>query len=193
MNSPRSWSQMRIGKYRHGCHGRQADQTRPETKTAATKASQRSLGCACGHIHLSTSWRSVPRARQSQVQGCRSSLRPCYHPAGVSMTNMSGVIQQLKKERVRLEDQLRRVTAALTAFGRVYMNGIGTKAVAGRTKGTMSAAARKKISLGQKARWAKQKAAGHAAKPKRTISVAGRKRIAAAQRARWAKMKSAGR
>ena len=112
------------------------------------------------------------------------------------MTNMSGVIQQLKKERVRLEDQLHRVTAALTAFGRVYMNGTGTKAVAGRRrrrKGTTSAAARKKISLAQKARWAKQKAAGHAAKPKRTISVAVRKRIAAAQRARWAKMKSAGR
>jgi hypothetical protein len=103
------------------------------------------------------------------------------------MTNMSGVIQQLKKERVRLEDQLHRVTAALTAFGRVYMNGTGTKAVAGRKKGTMSAAARLKISLAQKARWAKQKAT-----PKRTISAAGRKRIAAAQRARWAKMKSAG-
>ena len=52
------------------------------------------------------------------------------------MTNMSGVIQQLKKERVRLEDQLHRVTAALTAFGRVYMNGTGTKALAGRKKGT---------------------------------------------------------
>ena len=79
------------------------------------------------------------------------------------MTNMSGVIQQLKKERVRLEDQLHRVTAALTAFGRVYMNGTGTKAVAGHRKGTTSAAARKKISLAQKARWAKQKAAGHGA------------------------------
>jgi len=103
------------------------------------------------------------------------------------MTNMSGVIQQLKKERVRLEDQLHRVTAALTAFGKVYMKGTGTKAVAGRKKGTMSAAARRKISLAQKARWAKRKAT-----PKRTIPAAGRKRIAAAQRARWAKMKGAG-
>ena len=105
------------------------------------------------------------------------------------MTNMSGVIQQLKKERMRLEDQLHRITAALTAFGRVYMNGTGTKAVAGRRKGTMSASARQKISRAQKARWAKQKAAGHAPKPKRTISAAGRKRIAAAQRARWARVK----
>jgi hypothetical protein len=101
------------------------------------------------------------------------------------MTNMSGVIQQLKKERVRLEDQLHRVTAAITAFGRVYLHGTGTKAVAGRKKGTMSAAARQKISLAQKARWAKAKTA----RPKRTISAAGRKRIAAAQRARWAKVK----
>jgi hypothetical protein len=54
----------------------------------------------------------------------------------------------------------------------------------------MSAAARKKISLAQKTRWAKSAAHGQATtKPKRTISAAGRKRIAAAQRARWAKVK----
>ena len=65
------------------------------------------------------------------------------------MTSMSGVIQQLKKEREKLEDQLHRVTAALTAFGGVYMNG--------SKKGTMSAAARRKISLAQRGRWAKLK------------------------------------
>jgi glutamate-1-semialdehyde aminotransferase len=101
------------------------------------------------------------------------------------MTNMSGVIQQLKKERVRLEDQLHGITAALTAFGKVYMHGTGTKAVGGSKKGTMSAAGRRKISRAQKARWKKAKTA----RPKRTISAAGRKRIAAAQRARWAKVK----
>jgi 16S rRNA G1207 methylase RsmC len=104
------------------------------------------------------------------------------------MTNVSGVIQHLKKERVRLEDQLHRVTAAITAFGRVYLYGTGTKAVAGVKKKTMSAAARRKISLAQKKRWAKAKTA----RPKRTLSAAGRKRIAAAQRARWAKVKSEG-
>ena len=92
---------------------------------------------------------------------------------------------QLKKERVRLQDQLHRVTAALTAFGRVYLHGTGTKAVAGGNKRTMSAAARQKISLAQKARWAKRKGT-----PKRTISAAGRRRIAAAQRARRARMKA---
>src|SRR6202030_4044188 len=85
--------------------------------------------------------------------------RPCYHRRGAQMTNMSGVIQQLKKERVRLEDQLHRITAALTAFGRVYMSVTAAKAVAGRKRATMSAAARRKISLAKKARWAKQRTA----------------------------------
>lgn len=49
----------------------------------------------------------------------------------------------------------------------------------------MSAAARRRISLAQKKRWAAQKAA--AVKPrKRTISAAGKARIAAAARRRWA-------
>ena len=53
-------------------------------------------------------------------------------------------------------------------------------------------AGRRRISLAQKARWAKQKVNGNAPKPKRTISAAGRRRIAAAQRARWAKIKRTG-
>jgi hypothetical protein len=61
----------------------------------------------------------------------------------------------------------------------------------GKRKG-MSAAARKKISLAQKARWAKQSTTGKTLtiKPKRTMSASARKRIAAAQRARWAKVKA---
>jgi hypothetical protein len=107
----------------------------------------------------------------------------CYHSAGVSMTNISGVIRQLKKEHERLEDQLHRITAALAAFTGVYRSS--------SKKGTMSAAGRRKISLAQKARWAKVKDASYMPTPKRTISAAGRKRIAAAQRARWAKVRAA--
>jgi hypothetical protein len=54
----------------------------------------------------------------------------------------------------------------------------------------MSAAARRKISLAQKARWAKQKASGPSHGPKRTISAASRRRMAAAQRRRWSKVKA---
>lgn len=102
------------------------------------------------------------------------------------MGNMSKVVKQLSQERTRLTDELHRVTAALTAFGKVYLSGSNPKAV-GSTKRTLSASARKRISLAQKKRWAKAK--GRAPKPKRTISAAGRKRIAAAQRARWARLK----
>jgi len=58
----------------------------------------------------------------------------------------------------------------------------------GRRHG-MSAAARRKISLAQKKRWAKQKSGAPSAKPKRVISAASRRKMAAGQRARWAKAK----
>ena len=54
----------------------------------------------------------------------------------------------------------------------------------------MSAAGRRRISLAQKARWAKS-ATKSEAKPKRTMSASARRKIAAAQRARWAKAKKA--
>jgi len=88
---------------------------------------------------------------------------------------MSGIVKWLRSERERAQKEIQRINAALSALGSVGSNGSGH---------TMSAAARRKISLAQKARWAKQRTP----KPKRTISAAGRKKIAA-QRARWAKVK----
>jgi hypothetical protein len=96
------------------------------------------------------------------------------------MTHISGVVQQLKKEREGAQKVVQRIDAALAALGSISSNGSSRHA--------MSAAARRKISLAQKARWAKHRAA----KPKRTMSVAARRRIAAAQRARWARVKRAG-
>ena len=69
-------------------------------------------------------------------------------------TLMQSVVGQLQKERTRLEDELHRVTAALTAFGEVYMR--GSKPT--RKKHTISAAGRKRIAAAQRARWAKFKA-----------------------------------
>ena len=74
-------------------------------------------------------------------------------------TLMQSVANQLQKERTRLEDELHRVTAALAAFGKVYMYGSKPKAaVATRKKRTISAAGRKRIAAAQRARWAKVKA-----------------------------------
>jgi hypothetical protein len=54
----------------------------------------------------------------------------------------------------------------------------------------LSAAARRKISLAQKARWANQKSGPQPTESKRTISAASRRKMAAAQKARWAKVKA---
>jgi hypothetical protein len=93
------------------------------------------------------------------------------------MKHMSGVVQQLKKERERAQKEVQRIDEAIAALGSVSSNGASRK---------ISAAGRRRVSLAQKKRWAK-----HKAKPKRTISAEGRKRIAAAQRARWKKVKRA--
>jgi len=102
------------------------------------------------------------------------------------MANLKGLasfVSELRAERTNLVNELRHVDAALAVLGK-----LGGGSSHAKPRRTMSAAARKRISLAQKARWAKAK--GHAPKPKRTISAAGRKRIAAAQRARWAKVRA---
>lgn len=72
---------------------------------------------------------------------------------------VSTVIDQLQSERARLENELHRVTAALTAFGKVYMQGGKRKPTGRRKRGNISAAGRKRIAAAQKARWAKVRAA----------------------------------
>jgi hypothetical protein len=103
------------------------------------------------------------------------------------MANLSGIVQQLKKERDRVQKQLSGLNAAISAFVGAY----GGSAVSNGSGRPLSAAARRKISLAQKQRWAKRKSTSPGVAPKRTISAATRKRIAAAQRARWAKVKAA--
>jgi hypothetical protein len=75
-------------------------------------------------------------------------------------TLLQSVVSELQKERTRLEDELHRVTAALTAFGEVYMRGGKPKAAgATRKKRTISVAGRRRIAAAQRARWAKVRAA----------------------------------
>jgi type IV secretory pathway VirB4 component len=69
-------------------------------------------------------------------------------------TLMQTVVNELQKERTRLEDELHRVTAALTAFGKVYLGGSKTTG----KKRTISPAGRKRIAAAQRARWAKVRA-----------------------------------
>jgi hypothetical protein len=71
---------------------------------------------------------------------------------------MQSVVSQLQKERNRLEGELHRVTAALTAFGNAYLRGAKAKA-GGRKTRTISAAGRRRIAAAQRKRWAKIRAA----------------------------------
>jgi hypothetical protein len=106
-------------------------------------------------------------------------------------TLMQSVVSELQKEHKRLGDQRRRVVAALTAFGNVYMHGSQQKA-AGK-KRTISAAGRQRIAAAQRARWAKikgQKVVSISSRKGHTMSAAARKRIVAAQKARWAKWRA---
>ena len=104
------------------------------------------------------------------------------------MANLKGlasIVSALRVERMNLASQLERVDAALSVLRKLNGGSFYTK-----PRRTLSASARRRISLAQKARWAKQKTSGQAARPKRTISAAGRRKIAAAQRARWAKVRA---
>jgi hypothetical protein len=65
------------------------------------------------------------------------------------MPNVSSIVGQLKKERDRVEAQLKGIEAALTAFAGVY----GGKPSRKRRK--MSAKSRAKIAAAQRRRWAK--------------------------------------
>src|SRR5690349_6647902 len=97
------------------------------------------------------------------------------------------IVQQLKKERDRAENEVNRLDAALAALGSLNGSFRGV-----RPKRTMSAAGRARISAAQKARWAKARGfavVGQSKKGRRVMSVAARRKIAAAQRARWAKVK----
>jgi hypothetical protein len=95
------------------------------------------------------------------------------------MENISAVVRHLRKELERAKTEIERYSAALAALGSSKLGG---------QRRTLSAAARRKISLAQKARWAKQNHQA-AARPKRPVSAAARRKMAAAQRARWAKVK----
>jgi hypothetical protein len=100
-----------------------------------------------------------------------------------NLKGLAGFVSELRAERTNLVNELRHVDAALSVLGELGSGSNYTK-----PRHSMSASARRKISLAQKARWARAK--GRAPKPKRTISAAGNKRIAAAQRRRWAMWKA---
>jgi hypothetical protein len=113
------------------------------------------------------------------------------------MANLSGIMQQLKKERDRVERELSGLNAALAAFVNVYSG--KSKPTQGRKRRKMSVAARRKVAAAQRARWAKaRKESQPVGAPKtttptpvkRTMSASARRKLSAFQKARWQKIKA---
>jgi len=107
------------------------------------------------------------------------------------MTNLKGlvsIVSELRAERTNLVTKLRHVDAALAVLGKLDGGSSYPK-----PRRTLSASVRRKMSLAQKARWAKAGANGHAnaSTPKRTMSASARRKIGAFQKARWAKLRAA--
>ena len=93
------------------------------------------------------------------------------------------ILAQLKAARDKAAFELGRLEPAISA-----LSGIGSNSIKSTQKRRqMSASARRKISLAQKARWAKRNSGGQAGATKRHVSAASRRKMAAAQRARWAR------
>ena len=78
------------------------------------------------------------------------------------MANLKGlasIVSELRAERTNLVNQLRHVDAALSVLGKLNGGSSYTK-----PRHTLSASARKRMSLAQKARWAKRAAKDQAGK-----------------------------
>jgi hypothetical protein len=103
-----------------------------------------------------------------------------------NLKGLSSIVSELRVERTNLVNQLRHVDAALSVLGKLNGGSNYTK-----PRRTLSASARKRISLAQKKRWAQAKGNATTVKRTRKISAAGKKRIAAAARLRWAKFRAA--
>ncbi len=100
------------------------------------------------------------------------------------LKGLASIVSELRAERTNLIAQLKHVDAALSVLGKLDGGSSFTK-----PRRNLSAAARKKMSLAQKARWANRASTNShaiALKPKRTMSAVARRKIAAFQRARWA-------
>jgi hypothetical protein len=119
-----------------------------------------------------------------ETQMVESPFATILRARGESM-NLTGVVQQLRKERDRAQTELSRLDSALAALGSLNSGFRGVRP----EKRKVSAAARARVAAAQRARRAREKGVLIPIQAKRRISRAGLASIRAAQRARWAKWK----
>jgi len=109
------------------------------------------------------------------------------------MANLDHVLQQLRDERSRAQQQLQQLDSAISVLEGVGGNNshARTSSRAGRV---VSALARRRMAAAQRARWARVRQvsgkAGSKPRAMRVLSPDARRRIAAAQKARWARFRA---
>ena len=108
------------------------------------------------------------------------------------MSNLGNALKQIRDERKQAQSRVEKLDEVIQ--GLLGINAFAPSRNGAQRSRTLSASARRRISLAQKARWARVRARNVVSitskRGKHTISAAGRKRIAAAQRARWAKVRA---
>jgi len=116
------------------------------------------------------------------------------------MPNLTNALQQLRQEREQVQSLVEKLDSAISVLqDLVGRNGSSTAHTSARGGRAVSAAARRRMAVAQRARWAKvrqqsqtnggEKSSGIAI-ARRTLSAAARRKIAAAQRARWVRVKA---
>jgi hypothetical protein len=101
------------------------------------------------------------------------------------LQGLVSIVSELRVERTNLANQLKHVDAALSVLGKLNGGSSYTE-----PRRVLSAAVRRKMSVGQKARRAKEGMPTGAEKSRSTMSASARRKIAAAQRARWARVRA---
>ena len=108
------------------------------------------------------------------------------------MSSLGNALKQIRDERKQAQSRVGKLDEVIQ--GLLGINTFAPLRNGAQRSRTLSASARRRISLAQKARWARVRARNVVSivskRGKHTISAAGRKRIAAAQRARWAKVRA---
>ena len=170
----------------------------PATPVRSIKSLESRLGAAIRtilRIEDSPSLCSNPPPAAASHSGFNYNSAANKLPEGVTMSNLENALRELREKRSQAQIEIDKLDQVIAGIESLNGTGVFHKAtqpppmVSVPGKRTMSAAGRRRISLAQKARWAKVN--GQAPKPKHTMSAAGRKRIAAASRARWAAFRAA--
>jgi hypothetical protein len=115
------------------------------------------------------------------------------------MSNLDNALRELREKRSHAQVEIEKLDQIIAGIEALNGAGAAVPSIAAKAKHTLSASARQRISLAQKARWAKVRGGSKPAlvakttgtpKPKRTMSASARRKIAAAQKARWAKFRA---